>query len=317
MMWRPDRSVHGPDRATVRDIEPLNRLFADAFTDRYARDGLSGVRVPPLTPAIWRYAIEDAEEGAMLWRDTDGALVAFNIAHRSGTEGWMGPIAVRPDRQGGGIGRTVVQAGIEWLRDQGCRTIGLETMPRTVENIGFYSRLGFVPGHLTVTLVRDAVRQVARGAERLSQGDIPGGIQECAALTARLAPGVDYTREMSLTLEHGLGDVTLVRRDGRLIAFGLWQSTPLAAGRPREEQRVLKLAARDLEALARLVDALQADAIATRLRRVAVRCQTAIPGVYAHLLGRGFRVHWTDLRMTLPDAPDAAGKGIVMSNWEI
>jgi GNAT superfamily N-acetyltransferase len=317
MMWRPDRSVHGPDRASVRDIEPLNRLFTDAFTDRYARDGLTGVRVPPLTPAIWRYAIEDAAEGAMLWRDADGSLVAFNMAHRSGAEGWMGPIAVRPDRQGSGIGRTVVQAGSEWLREQGCSTIGLETMPRTIENIGFYSRLGFVPRHLTVTLVRDAVRQVARGAERLSQGDVAVGIRECAGLTDRLSPGVDFSREIELTLEHALGDATLVRRDGRLIAFALWQGTPLAAGRPREEQRVLKLVARDLDAFTRLVDALQADAIAARLRRVAIRCQTSAAPAYAHLMGRGFRVHWTDLRMTLPDAPEPDARGVVMSNWEI
>ena len=118
-MWRPDRSVHGPDRATVADVEPLNRLFTEAFTDRYARDGLSGVRVPPLTPAVWRYAIEDAADGAMLWRDSDGQLAAFNMVHRSGTEGWMGPIAVRPDRQGGGVGRAIVQAGIDLLRGRG------------------------------------------------------------------------------------------------------------------------------------------------------------------------------------------------------
>ncbi len=137
-MWRPDRSVHGPDRATGADVEPLNRLFTDAFTDRYARDGLSGVRVPPLTPAVWRYAIEDAAEGAMLWRDSDGQLAAFNMVHQSGTEGWMGPIAVRPDRQGSGVGRGIVQAGIELLRSRGATTIGLETMPRTTDNIGFY-----------------------------------------------------------------------------------------------------------------------------------------------------------------------------------
>lgn len=316
-MWRPDRSVHGPDRASARDVEPLNRLFTEAFTDRYARDGLSGVRVPPLTAAIWRYAIEDAADGAMLWRDADGALVAFNMAHRSGNEGWMGPIAVRPDRQGGGIGRAIVQTGVEWLRGEGCTTIGLETMPRTIENIGFYSRLGFVPRHLTVTLVRDAVRPVARGTERLSRGDVPALISECASLSRRLGAGVDFSRELELTLDHALGDATLVRRDGRLVAFALWQGTPLAAGRPREEQRVLKVVADDLSAFERLVDGLQADAMAERLRRVAIRCQTSMPVAYAHLMERGFRVHWTDLRMTLPDVPEAEVQGIVMSNWEI
>src|SRR5213076_773938 len=69
------------------------------------RDGLVGVRVPHLNPQVWRYALLDAGPGAMLWRDEGGHVVAFNIAHRSGAEGWMGPLAVRPDRQGAGVGR--------------------------------------------------------------------------------------------------------------------------------------------------------------------------------------------------------------------
>jgi len=164
-MWRPDRSVRGPERATLRDVDPLNRVFAEAFTDRYSRDGLVGVRVPQLNATIWRYALEDAGDGAMVWRDAGGELVGFNMVHRSGTEGWMGPLAVRPERQGEGLGSSMVLAGIDWLKAEGARTIGLETMPRTVDNIGFYSRLGFMPGHLTVTLVRDVVRRPTEPGE--------------------------------------------------------------------------------------------------------------------------------------------------------
>ena len=118
-MWRPDRSLRGPDRPTLRDIEPLNRVFADAFTDRYSRDGLVGVRVPHLNTLVWRYAMEDAGNGAMIWRDADGQLVAFNMVHQSGSEGWMGPLAVRPDRQGEGLGSIMVRLGIDWLKGQG------------------------------------------------------------------------------------------------------------------------------------------------------------------------------------------------------
>src|SRR6476660_10145161 len=100
--WRSVGIVDGPARATVRDIGDLNEVFSAAFTDRYRRDGLSGVRVPFLNPVIWRYAIEDAADGAMLWRDDRGHIVAFNMVHRSGTEGWMGPLAVRTEYQGSG-----------------------------------------------------------------------------------------------------------------------------------------------------------------------------------------------------------------------
>jgi len=129
-MWRPDRSLRGPERASVRDIDGLNRVFAEAFTDRYSRDGLVGVRVPQLNHLVWRYALEDAGDGSMVWRDAEGHLVAFNMVHRSGTEGWMGPLAVRPDRQGEGLGSSMVRTGIDWLRTQGATTIGLETTSR-------------------------------------------------------------------------------------------------------------------------------------------------------------------------------------------
>ena len=320
-MWRPDRSLRGPDRPTVRDIDPLNRVFAESFTDRYSRDGLVGVRVPQLNPLVWRYAIEDAGDGAMIWRDGEGHMVAFNMVHRSGREGWMGPLAVRPDRQGQGLGSLMVRTGLDWLRSQGATTIGLETMPRTVDNIGFYSRLGLVPSHLTVTLIHDVPRRpVIGGGELLSAAGarFESCLTACRELTEALAPGVDFSRELVLTRELAIGDTTLVREGAALVGFALWHSTPLAAGRPKDELRVLKLVARDAAAFDRLLDALPAAASAERVARVAVRCQTEFVAGYQRLVGRGYRVHWTDLRMLLPGHPPrGVGEGVVMSNWEI
>jgi GNAT superfamily N-acetyltransferase len=318
--WLPDRGVRGPERPTVRDIEPLNRIFADAFTDRYRRDGLVGVRVPYLNPLIWRYAIEDAGEGAMIWRDADGRLLAFNMVHQSGSEGWMGPLAVRPDRQNEGLGKMVVQAGLDWLRGRGARTIGLETMPRTVDNIGFYSRLELVPRHLTVTLTRDVPRKPSALGELLSSCgmDHLKVLAECRELSKRLVPGLDFTRELQLTLDLQVGDATLVRREHRLVGFALWHSAPLAEGRPRDEVRVLKLVAEDLDAFDAVIGAVGAATLGEGLRRVSVRCQTAFAEAYTRLIGDGFRVHWTDLRMTLAGFPEQMSrKGVVWSNWEI
>jgi GNAT superfamily N-acetyltransferase len=319
-MWRPDRSLRGPDRPTLRDIEPLNRVFADAFTDRYSRDGLVGVRVPHLNTLVWRYALEDAGQGAMVWRDADGQLAAFNMVHRSGVEGWMGPLAVRPDRQGEGLGSNMVRVGIEWLKTQGASTIGLETMPRTVENIGFYSRIGLVPGPLTVTLVHDAPRRLGTPPELLSTAgrQVTERLEECRRLTDELSPGVDFSREISLTRDLGIGDTTLVRDGNELLGFALWHSTPLAAGRAKDEVRVLKLVARSPAVFDRLLEALHGTAAAERVGRIAIRCQTEYDDVYLRLIGSGYRVHWTDLRMILRGYPQPPrGVGILLSNWEI
>ena len=320
MAWRPELEVYGPECPTVRDIESLNRLFSDSFTDRYRRDGLVGVRVPHLNPVIWRYALEDAGDGAMIWRDSEGQLAGFNMVHHSGSEGWMGPLAVRPDRQNAGLGKVMIPAGIEWLRERGVTTIGLETMPRTVENIGFYSRLGFVPAHMTVTLTRDLPRRGGALPEALSVSPDERAAQlaECRGLTDRFAPKTDFTRELSLTQELRIGDTALVRDGRRLRGFALWHSAPLAAGRPQEEVRVLKLVAEDLGTFESLVGAVQNAALAEGILRVGFRCQTAYGAAYSRLIDLGYRVHWTDLRMTLRGFHErVAGEGVVLSNWEI
>lgn len=309
----------GPIPIGVEGIGDLNQLFSDAFTDRYHRDGMMGVRVPPLNPAIWRYALAVAGDGAMQWRDQSGALAAFNLARVSGTEGWMGPLAVRSDLQRGGVGRLIVRAGIDYLRERSCRVIGLETMPRTVENIGFYSGLGFRPGHLTISMQLAIPR--GAGVPALRSGDLgdrdlwrPQGRR----LLDRLAPGVDFTREIDETLTQGIGDLSVVADSGEWLAFALWHDVPLAQGRPVEEIRILKVAAVDPAAFCRVIDGVMVAATARGIHRLGVRCQTAQAAAYEALLDLGFRAHWTDLRMSLRDLPEQRpAEGIVLSNWEI
>ena len=117
--WRSLRNIEGPFPARLTDIDPLNRVFSDAFTERYRRDGMVGVRVPYLNPAIWRYAIEDADGGAMLWRDERDEIVAFNVAHHSGVEGWMGPSPYGRSGRGAGSARPWCRPG-----STGCASAG-------------------------------------------------------------------------------------------------------------------------------------------------------------------------------------------------
>ncbi len=319
-MPRPEGRISGPFRAGVADIDAVNELFSQAFTDRYHRDGMSGARVPYLNPAVWRYAIAGAGKGALVWRDQAQRLVAFNMVHASGREGWMGPLAVRTDLQGRGVGRRIVSAGIALLKERGATTIGLETMPRTVDNIGFYTRLGFRPGHLTVTLSRRVPDQAGAPGLRISATGSERGewVERCRLLVARLRPGADFSREIELTSELGLGDTTLLVEDGLLRGFAVWHGAALAADRAPEEVRVLKLVADSSEAGLRLVAHLESVAPREGVERLTLRAETAQQEGFARLVAAGYEVLWTDLRMTLAgyDEPCQAG-GWVYSNWEI
>jgi GNAT superfamily N-acetyltransferase len=318
--WRQAPRAEGPFPLRREDIPALNEVFSEAVTERYRRDGMVGVRVPFLNPAVWRYAIDDADGGAMLWRTAEGGIAAFNVAHHSGTEGWMGPLAVRPDAQAQGLGKEVVRAGVDWLRARGARVIGLETMPRTMDNIGFYSSLGFVPGRLTITVTVDA----AAAAEppvllgRLTSADRAAAIVRCRALADAQLAGYDFTREIELTDELALGDTVLLRERGELTGFALCHTVPLVEGRAREELRVLKLVLAREEQLDALVRALADYARRSGARRVAFRVQGEYVSVYKRLIAMGGRVRWTDLRMTVDGhAEERARGGVVLSNWEI
>lgn len=318
--WRHSRTMDGPHPATTSDIAALNRVFSEAFTDRYRKDGLVGVRVPNLGSAIWRFAIEDAAGGAMLWRGERDEVVAFNVAHLSGIEGWMGPLAVDPEYQGHGAGKAIVTAALQWLTARSARVMGLETMPRTMDNIGFYSSLGFTPGALTMTLTLAAAHADSRVPQlgRLGPAERDDAIAQCGALTHELLPGYDFTRELRLTEALSLGDTLLLERGSDLDGFAITHSVPLVDGRAREELRVLKLVARTEADFEALLTQLADYARRCQARRVAVRLQGAYPELYRRMIRRGARVRWTDLRMSADGFAERRPEhGLVLSNWEI
>lgn len=319
--WRHAWVAETPERVNIREIASLNAVFSEAFTERYRKDGMVGVRVPHLNPAVWKFAIADAEDGAMIWRNARDGIAAFNMVHRSGVEGWMGPLAVHPDYQGQAIGKMIVSSGVEWLKGHGARVIGLETMPRTMDNVGFYSTLGFVPGHLTVTVTMEAARAGIQSTtvSSLNPHERELSLRQCRALLEQLSPGYDYTREILLTAQHDLGDTIFVRKGFDVLSFAICHSVPLVEGRATEEMRVLKMVAKSEADFDHLVTQLCAHARVRGARRVAIRVQGQYSSVYRRLIGRGARVRWTDLRMSLHEFSEAkpANGGIVLSNWEI
>ncbi len=319
--WRHAWVSESPERVSVREIPALNAVFSEAFTERYRRDGMVGVRVPHLNPAVWKFAITDAEDGAMIWRNARDGIAAFNMVHRSGVEGWMGPLAVHPDYQSQGVGKMIVSSGVEWLKKAGAKVIGLETMPRTMDNVGFYSSLGFTPGHLTVTVTLEAARAgiQATAMSSLNPHERELALRQCRALVEQLAPGYDYTREIVLTAQHQLGDTLFVRKGNDVLSFAVCHSVPLVEGRVTDEMRVLKMVARSEADFDQLVTQLCAHARVKSARRVAIRVQGQYGDIYRRLVARGARVRWTDLRMSLHEYAESrpANGGIVLSNWEI
>ena len=191
-------------------------------------------------------------------------------------------------------------------------------MPRTMDNIGFYSRMGFVPARMTVTFTFEAKPARCSLLSRLGAADTEAALQSCARLVGRLQPGVDFTREMELTRTLGIGDTVLLHGADGVEGFALCHEAALIEGRPRDEVRVLKLAVGELALLTPLLAAVGGYARDAGTVRAAVRVQGDYADAYQMLVAAGARVRWTDLRMTLAGSAEVIPtRGAVFSNWEI
>jgi len=74
-----------------------------------------------------------------------------------GRLGEIGDLYVLPEARGNGIARRLVQASIDWCRDQGCNAVEVVTTPLGEAAHGlsnFYSRLGFAATGRTISLLR-------------------------------------------------------------------------------------------------------------------------------------------------------------------
>lgn len=280
-----------------------------------------GAHIPALNPRIWRYALLCADEGAMAWKDERGVIVGFCLSHLSGVEGWMGPIALDPAYQGVGLGKDMVSHGITFLQKKGARVIGLETMPRTMSNIGFYSGLGFLPAQLSITLAYKS--HFGNSSQyillsQLSADDKIAALAQCGSLLQKMYPGYDYSHEILITDALKVGDLLLFYTDGELDGYVLCHSAPLVEGRVTDELRVLKVVMQCESLISRFLEALADYARRQGCGWVALRLNQQTQSLYKNMIRAGARVRWTDLRMALDGFEEKITEnGILISNWEI
>lgn len=75
------------------------------------------------------------------------ALVAAGMAGFDGHRGWVNYLAVRPDLQGGGLGRTMMAEFERLLGAMGCPKVNLQVRAGNEQVIAFYESLGYAPDH--------------------------------------------------------------------------------------------------------------------------------------------------------------------------
>ncbi len=75
--------------------------------------------------------------------DGVGEIVGSVMVGHDGHRGWLYYVAAGPASRSEGVGRRVVQAGEDWLRERGVVKVQLLVRETNTKVVGFYEHLGF------------------------------------------------------------------------------------------------------------------------------------------------------------------------------
>jgi len=131
------------------DWEEVSRLDTLAFNHYLKKIGQEP-RIHQRTQANLIASMALYPEGCFV-AETD-RMVGYIFSRCWGKLGWIGTFGVNPDDHGRGIGHKLLVRTVECLGKAGCETIGLETMPDSLYNVGFYTKFGFSPSYPTIYL---------------------------------------------------------------------------------------------------------------------------------------------------------------------
>jgi GNAT superfamily N-acetyltransferase len=265
-----------------------------------------------------------SEHVASFAAELDGELVGSNFATRWGSVGFFGPITVRPDRQGQGIAKQLVEAVNTQLNEWCVRHAGLFTFPHSALHLALYQKFGFHARFLTAIMSAPAQRGGTAGSwarySEFSEADRRAAEAACREVTESPYEGLDLGAEIRAVAARGLGDTLLLWADrSRLVGFAVCHWGP--ASEAGEGCCFVKFGAVPLgptaeDDFARLLDSCGALAIAIGMPILLAGVNLAREEAYRHMVARGFRTEISGVTMRRPNDWGYSRPGLcVLDDW--
>jgi ribosomal protein S18 acetylase RimI-like enzyme len=93
--------------------------------------------------ADFRFAKAGPSSDVLVGVDDAGAIAGSVMVGHDGHRGWLYYVAASPATRGTGVGRQMVQAAEDWLRQRGIAKAQLLVRETNTKVVGFYEHLGF------------------------------------------------------------------------------------------------------------------------------------------------------------------------------
>lgn len=254
--------------------------------------------------------------------ERDGELVGSNFATRWGSFGFFGPLSVRPDLWGAGVGQRLLESTM-LLFDQWRTTHeGLFTFGQSPKHVHLYQKYGFWPRYLTAIMAKP-VEGGAKHADwttlssysELQQQDLIGS---CSQLTDSVYSGLDLTAEIEAVRRQRLGDTVLLLSGSTVDAFAVCHvgSGTEAGGDTCYVKFGVSDARHGAGGFERLLSAIEDFAATQRIHTLSAGINTARHLAYRSMLSHGFRTQLQGVAMQRPNEPGFNKPEVwIMDDW--
>ncbi len=305
---------------TTADLPQAQRIFGLAFGT------FLGVPEPEKFGADLDYVHGrfGAEHVASFAAQLDGELVGSNFATRWGSLGFFGPNTMRPDLQGRGGGKSLVEAVCNQFEHWGVTHAGLCTFPQSPLHIGLYGKFGFRARFLTAIMAAPA-RPAGPAGSWSRYGELPDGNRPavetaCRELSETLYDGLDLGAEIRTVAARGLGDTLLLwEGSSRLAGFAVCHWGPASeagAGSCYIKFGAVRPGPGDAARFAAMLDGCSSLATAVAMPNLLAGVNLSHEEAYLQMLARGFRTRMQLVTMHQPNTAAYCRPGLyVLDDW--
>lgn len=208
----------------LKDIEQIQEIDKLCFKSDYERinEGIRGY-------------IEASNNSCIVY-EVDSIVVGFNFLHIWGSFAWFGAFGVHPLYQGKGIGRELINYTIRVLKEgYKVSTIGLNTMPESQYNVGFYMNLGFAPLKLTLNLKKqldwsDVIKISNVSKYKINEIDIKDEKNyltlknDLNSISNKIINNLDLSAELHLIRNENFGGAFTLETEGKIYGVVLYHT---------------------------------------------------------------------------------------------
>ncbi|MGE5678541.1 MAG: N-acetyltransferase family protein [Pseudomonadota bacterium] len=128
----------------IKELWEKNRKYHENISEFFS-DSYKGIE---FESRIKGFEAFDGDSMKITVARDDNRLIGYCISTALDGKGEVESIHVDENVRGGGVGRQLVERHLCWMRDKGCKIIGVTVSQENEPTIGFYRKLGFYPNTL-------------------------------------------------------------------------------------------------------------------------------------------------------------------------